>query len=335
MRCTSKRLISIVGVVALSASVLAGCGASDIEFDNKFNYLNSHTNESRVESIETVEADIKLFADDLCVSEDVFTQNSNVSDHVVEAMGVFLPAKGEVSYAKNIYQKMYPASVTKIMTAYLALTYGDMDSMVTASAKAVDQTADSSCCGLALGDQIRLGDLIYGLLLPSGNDAAIAIAEHISGSVDEFAALMNKTASEWGATGTHFVNPNGLHNDEHYTTVYDLYLIFSHCTQNEEFVKYISTKAYTAYFWASDGSEKVKTWTNTCRYVNGDAQPPSGIFPVGGKTGTTNPAGYCLCMMSKDANDDPVISIILHAGSRDDLYYVMTQALRACGRADE
>lgn len=315
------------------ATGVSGCGASDIKYDNKFSYADSATNLNVDKTIEGLDDNVTYFGDNYCVIEDTFTKKDNVSDHVVSAMGVFKPRTGEVTYAKNIYQKMYPASVTKILTAYLAITKGDLDSVVTASSYACDQASDSSKCGLATGDQITLGDLVYGLMLPSGNDAAIAIAEHISGSVDEFAKLMNDTAKSFGATNSHFINPNGLHNEEHYTTVYDLYLIFSNCIKNEEFVRYISTKSYTAYFKDANGAEKVKTWTNTNKYVNGAVEIPSGVIAVGGKTGTTNAAGYCLIMLSdvetsNDEPEDPVISIILKAGSRDDLYFVMNQIIR-------
>lgn len=335
MKCTNRfrvKAIAICGVCVMTLG-LSGCAANDIKFNNKYSYSSSATNLNIEKFIENPETDISYFGDQYCVIEDTFTKKDNVSDHVVSAMGVFRPKTGEVTYAKNIYQKMYPASVTKILTAYLAITKGDLDSIVTASSYACDQASDSSKCGLAAGDQITLGDLVYGLMLPSGNDAAIAIAEHISGSVEEFANLMNETAYSFGATNSHFINPNGLHNEEHYTTVYDLYLIFSNCIKDETFVKYISTKSYTAYFTDASGAEKVKTWTNTNKYVNGAVAIPSGMITVGGKTGTTNAAGYCLIMLSdievpQGEPEDPVISIILKAGSRDDLYFVMNQIIR-------
>ena len=108
-----------------------------------------------------------------------------------------------------------------------------------------------------------MDDLLYGMMLRSGNDAAIAIAESISGSVEEFAALMNKEAAALGATQSHFVNPNGLPDENHYTSVYDLYLIFRAALQNETFVQIISTTSYDVTYQAGDGTIEEHTWENT------------------------------------------------------------------------
>ena len=114
----------------------------------------------------------------------------------------------------------------KILTLYLALKYGTLSDIVTVSDNAVAVPSDSSVAGLRSGVQLTLEDLLYGLMLPSGNDSAVAIAEHISGSVDAFVELMNKEANALGATNSHFVNPHGYHDENHYTTAYDLYLSF-------------------------------------------------------------------------------------------------------------
>ena len=124
--------------------------------------------------------------------------------------GVFNLATNTVTYAQNIYDKMYPASTTKIMTAYLAIKYGNLDEYVTISENVLNLDPDSSVCNLKPGDIISLRDLVYGLLIKSGNDAAVAIAEHISGSEEAFAALMNEEVAAMGASCTHFMNAHGL-----------------------------------------------------------------------------------------------------------------------------
>lgn len=307
---------------------MCGCG-SDIAIDNPYDISTSATNAKgdAVTEFSGSSADVHYFAEDLCVAPKEQTQSDAVTDEVVEAMGVFLPASQTISYQKNIYEKMYPASTTKILTAYLAITYGNLDDMVIISEHAADQASDSSVCGMRAGDQIKLSDLLYGLMLKSGNDAAVAIAEHISGSEEAFAELMNETARSFGATNSHFVNSNGLHDEEHYTCVYDLYLIFAQAIQQDFFLQLIQTTSYTVYYTDASGAQASQTWTNTNKYLNGDVTQPEGVTVLGGKTGTTNAAGYCLVLLSNNDKKEPVISIILKSDGRSNLYYVMNQVL--------
>lgn len=325
MKCTSKRWLSGILILGL---MTCGCG-SDIPIDNPYDISASATNAKSEAMADPEESGsvIHYFAEDLCVAPKEQTHSDAVTDEVVEAMGVFLPADKKISYQKNIYEKMYPASTTKILTAYLAITQADLDDMVTVSEHAVDQASDSSVCGMRAGDQIKLSDLLYGLMLKSGNDAAVAIAEHISGSEEAFAELMNETARSFGATNSHFVNPNGLHDDGHYTCVYDLYLIFAQAIKEDFFVQLIQTTSYTAYYTNASGAQASQTWTNTNKYLNGEVRQPEGVTVLGGKTGTTNPAGYCLVLLSNNDKKEPVISIILKSDARSNLYYVMNQVL--------
>lgn len=327
MKCTNRKALffSILLVISI---LTCGCG-EDIAIDNPYEIGASATNAQSEAVVEFsgTSADVHYFAEDLCVAAEEQTQSEDVTDEVVEAMGVFLPADGTISYQKNIYEKMYPASTTKIMTAYLALTKANLDDTVTVSEHAVDQASDSSVCGLKAGDQIKMSDLLYGLMLKSGNDAAVAIAEHVSGSEEAFADLMNETARSFGATNSHFVNPNGLHDEAHYTCVYDLYLIFSHAIELENFMQLIQTTSYTAYYTDVNGAQTSQSWTNTNKYLNGEVSQPEGITVLGGKTGTTNAAGYCLVLLSNNDKKEPVISIILKSDGRSNLYYVMNQLL--------
>ena len=281
-------------------------------------------------SVSAQAGDKTYFAENLCVSEDIALGTDATDSQVADGAGAFNLATNSVVYAKNIYKKLYPASTTKIMTAYLALKYcaDDLDTFVTVSEYAAEQASDSSVCGLEAGDVIKLRDLLYGMMLRSGNDAAIAIAEHISGDVDSFAALMNEEAGNLGATLTNFVNPNGLPDPNHYTSVYDLYLILNAAVQNETFVNLISTKSYDVVYTGADSELIEKTWENTNLYLTGQTKAPEGFNVIGGKTGTTGDAGYCLVLYSDNPAGQPIISIVLKADGKSNLYLLMNEMLQ-------
>ena len=169
----------------------------------------------------------------------------------------------------------------------------------------------------------------YGLLLHSGNDNATAIAEYVGGSMDGFAKMMNKEAKKLMATGTHFVNSNGLHNDDHYTTAYDLYLIFNECIKNDDFVKIIKSKSHTAKVTGSSGAVRSITWEPTNFYATGEAEKPDNVTVIGGKTGTTKLAGNCLVLLTEDENNHPYISIVMNADTKPLLYKDMTAIVEA------
>ena len=171
---------------------------------------------------------------------------------------MFSLSDGEVLYSKNAFERLYPASTTKIMTALLAVKYGNLEDMVTVTEDAVITEAGATLADLKPGDTLTMEQLLYGLMLPSGNDAGAAIAVHMSQSIENFAALMNEEAARLGATGTHFVNPHGLHDENHYTTAYDLYLIFNEALKYPKFREVTKTVAYTANYKDKDGGGRVK-----------------------------------------------------------------------------
>ena len=183
---------------------------------------------------------------------------------------------------------MFPASTTKIMTCYLALKYGDLNEFVTVSKNAAKQPSDASVCHINEGDVVSLNDLLYGLMLASGNDAAIAIAEHISGSVDAFVELMNEEAIAMGASCTHFDNPHGMPSETHYTSVYDLYIIFKNALENEKFAEIINTSSHTAIITSNDGKAVQKNWDNSNRFVTGKTDKPVGFTYQGITDGLIN-----------------------------------------------
>ena len=274
----------------------------------------------------------KLLADSYCVTTDnveLADDNEKMDTTGFTEAALFDLDNAKVDYAQNVFDKLYPASTTKILTALIALENTKLTDVVTVADEAgVDQFAeDESTCGIEGGDKLTMKDLLYGMLLESGNDNAAAIAYYISGSMDDFADLMNQRAEELLATHSHFVNSNGLHDEDHYTTAYDLYLIFNECIKHQEFVDIISTDSYTATITSADGTERTMEWAPTNYYQQGISEVPEGVTVIGGKTGTTDEAGSCLILLTKDDNQHPYISIVMGADTKDILYQDMTTIL--------
>ena len=251
------------------------------------------------------------FAHDLCVvTKDVALDSVSLDD---SQSGVLLNLSDKkVLYAKGAYNKVYPASITKIMTAMLALKYGNMDDTVTISQE----------------NQVTMDQLLHCLLVYSANDAASAIAEHIGGSTDKFVEMMNSFAAELGCTGTHFTNPHGLQDENHYTTPYDIYLMLKEALNYPEFTDITQMASYTVSYKHSDGSDASATLPATDHYLTGEAATPKDVTILGGKTGTTDKAGNCLALLSQNAYGKPFISIVMGASSKDVLYQEMTSLLQ-------
>lgn len=265
------------------------------------------------------------FAENLCVT----SGDTNISAVSLGAQsaGIFNLNDRQVVYAKDIFTSRSPASITKVMTALVTLKYGNLDDLVTVTATAADIEYGSSVCDIKEGDTLSLRQLLYGMMIASGNDAAMMIAEHVGGSVDNFVSMMNEEAASLGAVNTHFMNPHGLTNEEHYTSVYDIYLIFQEALKYDLFQDIIGRKNYYAEYTKADGSAAAMTWESTNHYFTNEAQAPDNVIVCGGKTGTTDDAGACLALLAKDRYGNPYISIILHAESKDTLYPEMNQLL--------
>ena len=205
---------------------------------------------------------------------------------------------------KNEDVKSAMASTTKIMTSIVILEKADLDEMVTVSAKAGG--TGGSRLGLKKGDKASVKNLLYGLMLRSGNDAAVALAEHVGGSVKEFAELMNEKASELGLTNTHFVTPHGLDDANHYTTALELAKLTDYAMNNETFSKIVGTKSITIYI--NNQPRQINNTNELLGALNG---------VVGVKTGFTNNAGRCLVTETKRNNMD-IITIVLGADTKKD-----------------
>ena len=248
----------------------------------------------------------------------------------LDAKEIFLTGTTDktVITAKNIYTQMPPASITKILTALVALeTVQDLDQEVTLTDDVNVDVADAQVCGFKAGDKMTLKTLLYCMLIYSGNDAANAVASAVSGGdIPAFCDKMNAEAQRLGATQTHFVTPNGLDDPDHYTTAYDLYLIFNECLKYDLFKDGIHQAHYTAVF-TRNGQEVQQTYDSTNYYLLGNKTPPEGVSIIGGKTGTTDNAGLCLILYVEDGSGNGYISVLLGCPDKDTLYSSMSKLL--------
>ncbi len=211
---------------------------------------------------------------------------------------------GQVLYAKNPFKKRPPASTTKVLTALLAIESGKLKEMVTVSRKAA--LTEGSSMYLSAGEVLSMTDLLFGALLSSGNDACAAIAEHIGGSVEKFVVLMNVKALALGALNTHFVNPHGLPDKDHYTCAYDLALIARYALANRTFTEIVCTKDKIIDWPGQEWDRKLHNTNRLLwRYLWAD----------GVKTGTTVAAGPCL-VSSASKDNRQLIAVVLHSGNR-------------------
>lgn len=208
-----------------------------------------------------------------------------------------------ILYGKNEKTKVKMASTTKIMTAIVVLENSSLDTTVEASKKAAG--TGGSRLGLKAGDKITIRDLMYGLMLCSGNDAAVCLAENIGGSIEEFAKLMNAKAQELGLSNSHFESPHGLDSDEHYTTAYELALLSDYALKNPTFQAIVGTKNYTVTI---NGSPKNLSNTNE---LLGNL---NGVYGI--KTGFTNGANRCLVTACKRGEMD-IICVVLGADTKN------------------
>jgi D-alanyl-D-alanine carboxypeptidase (penicillin-binding protein 5/6) len=218
------------------------------------------------------------------------------------------------------------------MTLLVACENGRLDDIVTVSENAVNKIPwDSSKADLVVGEEISLQDLLYALILVSGNDAAVAIAEHVGGSEEAFVEMMNNEALALGATNTHFMNPHGLDDENHYTTVYDMYLMFNAALQYTDFVDIIHSATYDAYYTDASGNNTSITWTTTNRYLKNMVASPEGFYMIGGKTGATGAAKYCLVQYSTNRKNQGIVSVVFGADSPYNLYLLTSELLATFG----
>lgn len=329
MKCTNKRRTLCMGIVImLFLPLLSGCGqvAYDFPYDTEYGV-------SSFQIIQTVNASqAEPFADDLCIATGDVKEGTDVDTSGSGAALLCDVNNAEVIYASNIHERLHPASLTKVMTALVALKYGSMDQVLTATSNVIITESGAQLCGLKPGDTMTLAQALHILLIYSANDVAMLVAEGVGGSVDGFISLMNQEAKALGATNTHFENPHGLTQENHYTTAYDLYLIFNEAIQYETFREIIHMTSYSTVYYNKDGEPVDLEVKTTNQYFKGNFEAPDNITIVGGKTGTTNAAGHCLILMTRDTSGAPYVSVILRASALDVLYPEMTDLLSEIGK---
>ena len=215
---------------------------------------------------------------------------------------------GTVLYERDIDARRYPASTTKMMTLIVALEHGKLDDIVTVSKNA--EGVEGSTLWLVQGDKIPLGELLAGMMMHSGNDATVAVAEHIAGSVPAFVQMMNEKAGEIGAYNTHFVNPNGLPDDNHYTTAFDLAKIAAYGYSIPHFEEIVSRQEAT-YEWVKDPSKQLRNENQMLWLYRGG----NGV-----KTGYTEAAGRCLVSAAR-RDGMQLVAVVL------DSYYMWNDSI--------
>ena len=238
------------------------------------------------------------------------------SEYEFEAGLLINETQNSVVSAINPHKKIYPASMTKVLTAIIVMEAVEkgqisMSDTVVIGKKIEFYEDNVAVLGLQPGDYITVNELMHALLISSYNDCAIALARYISGSVSEFVELMNQKAAELGATNSHFVNPHGLHDNNHYTTPYDLYLIFKEFLLNDTLVKIDSNSTYTLTLYRDDMKMEYDLMA-TNGFLSNSFEMPTGYRITGWKTGTTDKAGNCIILefVSEETEQEYILSLI-------------------------
>lgn len=313
MKCINKAFL-IIGM-ALIAVLLTGCGGSG--YSMKFDRDMESSAYTMVNSAQ-VNSELTGYSQSICVDNGDYAASFDLIQ--ADSGALFNTTNLTVLYGKNMYDTMNPASTTKIMTALVALKYGNLDDRITVTENAMVTESGAQTAGLRPGDTMTLEQALNIMLVCSANDAALAVAEHVGGSVDTFVKAMNAEAYALGATNTHFCNPHGLTEEGHLTTAYDMYLIFNEALKIDEFKNIIGQVAYTTSFYDATGNVKEIEVGSTNLFFKDSYNLPPDVVVLGGKTGTTAAAGSCLVMYEKDSDNKYYITVILHAPDRESSY---------------
>lgn len=305
------RFLSIILVFLLLLSMLLPCwAAEEEETTTEPTETEEETTTEEPTTMETLDPSITapVFDSDPIVGEDGLTPTPTgfeipsplaeynfQTDYFINAKSAALIELNThaIIFSYELDKQVYPASLTKIMTCMLALENGNLDDIITISSTAFTDVDDySSNAGLVEGERLTLRQLLYCVMVSSANEACNAVAEYISGDIESFVILMNQKAQELGMTNTHFANPHGLHDDDHYTTARDLATLATWAWQNPQFREFSTTVEYTLP--ASDVAEERSLHTTNYLMVNSPDNKYYYELASGVKTGFTTPAGGCL-----------------------------------------
>ena len=316
-----RRLILFSAFIICAGLLLSGCSREETVSSYERDILGKITEDIGEEGR------LPGFSEDICVIDGAkhFDETRILANYA----GLFNETDHKVLYQKGATEKLYPASMTKMMTALLVAEHcEDLTEMVTVTEEALQNLPEnSSIAGLQAGERYTVSDLLYALLVPSGNDAANVLAIHVSGSVEAFVALMNERAKELGMLGTHFVNPNGLHDKNHYTTVYDLYLLMRAFVQYPKLCDAASSKEASGAALQPDGSYALRTWRSTNSFLLGYVEMSEDLSLRAAKTGYTQQAGRCMAVYVNDSEGKDYFAVIGSAASYDVLYQEVNNLL--------
>lgn len=310
-------------IVLLCISILTGCDSTAYNMDEPL-HISSTVNLPIVRPA-------GLAKDNVVIPYDAYVYDDDKMEF--EAGLLINQTKNSVVSAVNPHKRIYPASMTKILTAVVvmdAIESGQisLSDTVVVQRKIEFNEDNVTILGLQPGDYITVNELLYGLLISSFNDCAIVLARYVSGSVSKFVDLMNQKAAELGATNSHFVNPHGLHDNNHYTTPYDLYLIFKTFLSKDTLVQIDSNRTYTLTMYRDD--EKVQMeLTATNGFLSNSFDMPTGYHITGWKTGTTDKAGSCIILeFVKDDTGEEFICLVSNATDHETLYQNVEDMLK-------
>ena len=325
MKCSNNnnKIIHIGIIALLCCSLLSGCSMNAYPKEQPL-HVNTASNLPIVRPA-------GLASDNVVIPYDAYVYDD--ADFEYEAGLLINQTKNSVVCAVNPHKQIYPASMTKILTAVVvmdAVNSGQisLNDTVVIRKEIEFNEANVTALGLEPGDYITVNELLHGLLISSYNDCAIALARYVSGSVSDFVDLMNKKAQELGATNSHFVNPHGLHDNNHYTTPYDLYLIFKEFLKYDSLVQIDSSSSYVLTMYKD--SEKITTeLTPTNAFLSNSVEMPTGYHITGWKTGTTEKAGSCIILeFVNDETNEEYICLVSNAKDHETLYQNVNDMLK-------
>lgn len=322
MHISKKKKLIICFVVFI---LIAGCVYFIYNRLDTSHLLETYQNTEITNFSEYLTQTEALLAEDLCVISDTNSQGDE--EIAAEAAVVLDITNQQAIFQKNVFERLYPASITTLTTALVVLEHADLTDSVLVSEDALEGLSNVSIAGLQVGDTVTIEQLLAGMLLCSGIDSASVLAEAIGGTEEKFVEMMNETAQRLGCINTHYTNPGGLTDEEHYTTAYDIYLVMNQLFQNQNFMKLIQMASYQADYQDATGDNVHQEYLSTVRYLQEDNKIHQQVTVVGGKTGTTSAALHCLAVFCQDQDENAYVSIILKAKSRDSLYEQMDKLL--------
>ena len=319
----SKLIVSFFFVFVCIVSLLTGCGNTGYNTGKQL-HLDPDT------ALPIVRPS-GLASENVVIPYDSYVFDEDANEY---SAGLLInQTTNSVVCAVNPHKRIYPASMTKIMTAIIvmdAIKSGQISisDTVVVKKKIEFNEDDVSVLGLQPGDYITVNELLHGLLISSYNDCAIVLARYVADSVGSFVELMNNKAAELGATNTHFVNPHGLHDNKHYTTPYDLYLIFKEFLKYDTLLNIDSKSTYTLVLYREE--EKLEyELTATNAFLSNSFEMPSGYSITGWKTGTTERAGACIILeFINDETGESYICLVSNAKDHESLYQNVQDMLK-------